>query len=316
MKNLLSATVLSLLSAFPASAQYSLHPVEDDGVGTYCTSTPSLATLYAAWGTACYYHASTFFACPSPACWDSDDPSDVLISLSIPGESCTELQWPNDPITVSSDGKCTLESVAFGYREIGGGCEGPPSRQNPKSVIAAMMDMGPAGPDSDLPRPDPSLVVNFRDTGPAQAPARVSGTACVFLKKLTRDRIMLWTEPLGLKVQNVSNKTITKMDVTIVLDDGVIRPNRTVDTVIKIMELEFTDPGHHAPIKSMEIWSEPFDHIPGPRKLLTISEYEQAPKHTPSATGVITFAEFSDGSTYGKKAPPPPQLQRLLQHRN
>jgi hypothetical protein len=211
------------------------------------------------------------------------------------GDNCLYFLYPNSPLTMNA-GCTNFTSDLWRFRYTGPNCGGPPVPQSAPSVIAQVTEKGMAGPESDVPRPDPSIEIKITDVGQPESPVRVFGSAYLYLKKLPKDRVMVWIEPLGLRAQNVSMKVITKMTIEMSLKEGLGIGN------FGTYELDFTDPRYHAPLQPGEVWKQPFDHAPGPRTKMTTAEYERHEKTSPLATGHVQSVTFSDGTTYAERS--------------
>ncbi len=140
----------------------------------------------------------------------------------------------------------------------------------------------------------PSVEIPIKDASQPGAPVKIFGNAYLYLKKLPRDRVMVWIEPLGLQAQNVTIKVIKKMTLEMSLKEGL-----GIGT-LETRELDFTDPRFHAPLQPAEIWKQPFDHTGGTRTKMTTAEYEKHEKTAPSVTAHVLSVTFSDDTTYAE----------------
>jgi hypothetical protein len=142
--------------------------------------------------------------------------------------------------------------------------------------------------ERDVPLPAPFSRFEILDVGKAGAPIKAYGTAYAYIKRFPSGNIMTWNEDTDLRVQNVSSKIITAMDL------------ETQSVSFDGTDMEHTR--HLIPLKNPlnpgESWNQPLNHVPGMRPKVGVEEFNKLTKMTPEVTAHVTSVTFSDGTAY------------------
>jgi hypothetical protein len=216
--NTLKAVVPFLTAASAVSiAQTSIPPMPP----TNCDSLAYYTTINGYWGSgptygasSCKWSASTSVSsCPSgPGVCNCPNPTDCYADARVDSVDCTNVVQPN-PLLPMDSGCMNTPGPVWESSFVGSDCDGPPAPPSNKLNVSHEDQLRDDGAERDLPRPAPFSNFKIVDVGQPESPVKIYGTGYAYIKKFSTGSVMTWVEGLDLRVQNISPKTITAMDL-------------------------------------------------------------------------------------------------------
>ena len=152
--------------------------------------------------------------------------------------------------------------------------------------------------DPTIILPDPDKILSITDMGQPNAPVHCFGKAESYVTPYKGDKtkISSWVEDDGLKVKNMSDKTIVRMKIE------SIQSNTKGQGGPAYRDLDFRLPKSRPPLKPGETYEWPYKigawQMVGVTTTMSPAEYQSTPIFPAVVKAHVMLVVFEDGTTY------------------